>query len=135
VPEYVLDSSALLAYLYDEEGADQTEEIVFSGEAVLIPFAALMEVEYKVLQEMPWRLPESLATLKSWPVQIVESDPEWRSVAASVKATGKVSFADSWMAGLTLLRDAVLVHKDPEFDAIDDMKVVRLPYKQRGFRR
>jgi predicted nucleic acid-binding protein len=130
----VLDSSAILAYLYDEEGANQTEEVVFSGDDVIVPFAALMEVEYKILHEIPWKLEESLATLETWPVRILESDPEWRSAAARVKAGGKISFADSWMAALAILRDAMLVHKDPEFDAVDGLRMVRLPYKKRGAR-
>jgi predicted nucleic acid-binding protein len=66
--------------------------------------------------------------LDAWPVESVESYLSWRRAAARVKAQGKVSFAAAWVAALALLRDAELVHKDPEFDAVTGLKTLRLPY-------
>jgi predicted nucleic acid-binding protein len=137
VAEYVLDTSAILAYLYDEQGADEAELLIFGQDEVLIPFIALMEVEYKLLQELrdSNEVRERMATLANWPLEPVESDPAWRSAAARVKSQGKISVADAWVAALAVLRDAFLVHKDPEFDSVMNLNHKRLPYTPRQPRR
>jgi predicted nucleic acid-binding protein len=127
---YVLDTSAIGAYLYDEIEAQRVEAVIFGGDRVLVPFIALMEIEYKLRRELNDELAvgERMASLTRWPVGFVESDPTWRRIAARVKAQGKISLADSWVAGLALLHDLELVHKDPEFDAVQGLKHVRLQY-------
>jgi predicted nucleic acid-binding protein len=132
VAVYALDTSALIAYLYDEEGADTAEAVIFGGERVLIPFLAVMETEYKLLRSRPDRARRQMAQLLSWPAQIIESSPQWRAEAARIKAGGRLSLADAWAAALALLNDAELVHKDPEFDAVSGLKALRLPYALRG---
>jgi hypothetical protein len=39
--------------------------------------------------------------------------------------------ADAWICGLARLLDAELVHKDPEYDTVPDLKALQLPYKDR----
>jgi predicted nucleic acid-binding protein len=132
VAGYVFDTSAVIAYLYDERGADKVESTLFGGGKVLVPFIALMEVEYKVLRELPVDdAPKQIAVLDSWPIVVAESDARWRHEAARIKAGGKISLADAWVASLALLEDAELVHKDPEFDSISGLKHMRLPYTER----
>jgi len=135
VAGYVLDTSALIAYLYDENGADTAERIIFSGEHVLVPFVAVMEVEYKLLRELPAETSEQMNVLLNWPIEVIESTPVWRGAAAQIKAPGRISFADAWVASLALLNDAELVHKDPEFDAVPSLKSLRLPYDRDSGRR
>jgi len=131
---FVLDTSAVFCLLNDEPGADRVESILQAARAeppqasVLLPFMALMELHYHLLRVHPAETArEILNRVQFWPVVIVESDPVWRTHAAEVKATGNLSVADAWMAGLATLRDALLVHKDPEFDAFQALRVVRLP--------
>ena len=125
---YVLDTSAMIAYLYDEEGADTVEEVMASDEVVLAPFIAIMEVRYKLLRDFGDSIGQPLSILMGWPMQIVESFPEWGQTAAVVKAPGRITLGDAWVAALALLNDARLVHKDPEFDAVGDLKALPLPY-------
>ena len=131
---YVLDTSAIIAYLYDEDGSDQAEAVIFGGGEVAVPFAAVMEVEYKLLRELPDDTEERMTAFLDWPVQVIESDSDWRHEAAVIKSRGRLSYADAWIASLALLRDAGLVHKDPEFDSIAELRAVRLPYRPRGRR-
>ena len=49
--------------------------------------------------------------------------------AASIKATHRLSLADAWIAATALELDATLVHKDPEFEKLLELKEERLPYK------
>ncbi len=58
-----------------------------------------------------------------------ESTPEWRHEAARVKATSRLSLADAWVSSLAILYRGQLIHKDPEFDQVDGLEMLRLPYK------
>jgi predicted nucleic acid-binding protein len=51
-------------------------------------------------------------------------------LAGELKARHRLSVADAWIAALARERDAMLVHKDPEFEQIGAMlKMMTLPYK------
>jgi predicted nucleic acid-binding protein len=128
VAGYVLDTTAVMAVILQEPGAEQVREAIYSPDRVRLPFLVLMEVEYKLLQIKPEIVDEALSLIDNWPVQLVESYFSWRREAAQVKAKGKLSFADAWVASLALLTDAELVHKDPEFDGVDGLNALRLPY-------
>ena len=121
-----------MAVLQEEPGAEQVRDIVYGHGTVLLPFLVLMECEYKLLTHQPQAAEESLLFIEAWPVEVVESDYEWRRRAAEIKSHGRISFADAWVAALALLRDAELVHRDPEFDAVAGLKAVRLPYNRRS---
>jgi ribonuclease VapC len=140
--DFVLDTSAVLTYLLDEPGADRVEEIVeearSTGSAgtghssILLPFIALMEVEYWLIRRSAnTDAARTLLLVENWPVQIEESTPQWRHEAARIKATTPLSLADSWLAALAILRGACLLHKDPEYDQLSSLLVERLPYKAR----
>jgi predicted nucleic acid-binding protein len=127
---YVIDTSAIMSVLFREEGGQRVEELFDQDEQILLPFVSIMEAQYKLLRDRPESANEMMAILATWPAEIIESDPVWREGAAIVKSRGRLSFADAWVASLALMRDAVLVHKDPEFDAVQDLKHLRLPYKE-----
>ena len=66
------------------------------------------------------------------PIRIVESDASLRVLAGRIKATHQLSLADAWIAATAERLGAVLVHKDPEFDALSDrIAMLRLPTKPR----
>lgn len=143
MPGYVLDTSALLAVVQDEPGGLEVLEILAGGVAgevhepaaeepdrppVFLPFIALMELEYKLRRRGgPYEAERQSAVIRAWPVELVESGPCWRHAAAQVKATYSLSLADAWIASLAILRSARLVHRDPELDAIEGLRSLRLP--------
>lgn len=144
MPPYVLDTSALLTLFEEEEGAEQVLEILGSERGsmihetsdtpprppVYLPFMALMEFEYMVMRRHGlYESDRAVRLIRSWPVVLVESNPEWRRGAARVKAEGNLSLGDAWNASLALLLDAELVHKDPELDQVEGLRSLRLPYK------
>lgn len=146
MPPFVLDTSALLTLFGEEEGAEQVVEILgrergdiiheVSDSAprprVYLPFMALMEFEYMVLRRYgPYESERAVRLIRSWPVVLVESQPEWRGGAARLKSAGSLSLGDAWNASLALLLDAELVHKDPEFDQVEGLRSLRLPYKEK----
>lgn len=144
VASYVLDTSAVLAVLMREEGADQVRELLANAQdtsvaerpILLAPFLALMEAEYRLRRLFTEREAERVtALIESWPVEVRESTLDWRRWAARLKASGRLSLADAWIASLAMMEDAELVHKDPEYDGVPGLKALRLPYRRQGRRR
>lgn len=130
--DYVLDTSALIAYIESESGADIIEAIV-RNDSVFVPWAALVELYYVALQESDED--EALfryASVKDAPGITVlwdVGDP-LLFTAARIKAANHLSFADALVAAYAVQQEAALVHKDPEFDALGDLvPVIRLPCK------
>jgi len=134
VAGYVLDTSALMTIVYQEDGAERVWEVIWSQQPVRVPFLAIMEVHYRLLRDRPDLLDDTLLMIGDWPVETVESSRAWREVAATVKARGKLSVVDAWAAALALMEDAELVHKDPEFENVPDLKMLTLTYKPRSAR-
>ena len=46
-----------------------------------------------------------------------------------MKANYRLSLADAWIAASAMLQEACLIHKDPEFNALNIIKQKPLPYK------
>jgi len=129
---YVLDTSAVLTLLLAEPGYETVVEVLDSSserdEPILLPFMTLMEMQYRLLRSLPEREAlQAMHFVEAWPAEVAESDPAWRSTAARIKAKGGLSLADAWIAALALQRDAVLVHKDPEFDKVEGLQALTLP--------
>jgi predicted nucleic acid-binding protein len=145
VAGYVLDTSALLAFVQQEPGGEEVLEILGSrvgGEVhepapgavaseavpVYLPFMTLMECDYQLRRRLGfYESDRLLRMIRAWPVELVESTERWRREAARIKAEHSLSLADAWIAALALLRSARLVHRDPDYDAIRDLDSLRLP--------
>lgn len=132
---YVLDTSALISLRSNEEGADDVEAILkeaYSKKAkVFISFMSFMEMYY-----CSWRAggkPHALRTfleMKMLPIQKVDASDELLFLAGEIKATCSLSLGDCWIAATALLNQATLVHKDPEFEQLQErISLKPLPYK------
>ena len=61
-----------------------------------------------------------------------ESSKELSLIAGRLKAAYRLSFADAWIAATAMFYDAILVHKDPDFEQLEDkLKALKLPYKEK----
>jgi predicted nucleic acid-binding protein len=60
---------------------------------------------------------------------LLHESPALLERAAAIKAQFPVSLADAWIAAAALELDAVLVHKDPEFEQVAGLRQEQLPYK------
>jgi predicted nucleic acid-binding protein len=126
---WLLDTSALLALRDDEPGADEVAGLLVSaqkGKARCYGcFITLMEVLYRIWKdegESAGRLAH--AQCLALPIEWLHETPEMLETAARLKATQRLSLADTWIAAAAELKAATLVHKDPEFS--------RLPLPQRA---
>jgi len=133
---YLLDTSALLTLRDEEPGADRVAEVLGQSQRgtarCLGCFISLMEVLYRVWRdegEAEGRL--AYEQCLALPMQWVHESPELLRRAAAIKATHVLSLADAWIAACALEQDAVLIHKDPEFEAVA-LRQEALPMKGRG---
>jgi ribonuclease VapC len=106
-PSYVLDTSAGLALIEDEPGADTVQRLLEEagrGEAcLLVSFISYMEVVYLALQERDAAEAQTrLQLMTALPAERVESTSELGQRAAEVKARYRLSVADAWIAALSL---------------------------------
>ena len=130
---YLLDTSALMAFIEDEAGADRVEQIISQGCAVL-PWPVLLEMYYLTRREhgqaeadRRYALASKLKAQVLWGM-----DEPILLTAGRLKAEHRVSFADALIAAYALRAGATLVHKDPEYDALADVvDMERLPHKTR----
>lgn len=124
---YVLDTSALFTLRSDEPGADRIEALIVKGRrgraTLFVSFITRMELLYRI-----WRdegepaARDAVRLVDSLGVRWVTCEPEILEVASSLKARGGLSLADSWIGATAMLRNAVLIHKDPEFIEFDEIQ-------------
>ena len=131
---YVLDTSALLTLIEDEPGADLVQDILQRSRegkvVVLVSFMSFMEVYYITLQERDTGEARARVDLMtSLPVLRIESTDSLGQIAGELKAKQRLSVADAWIAALARDRNAVLIHKDPDFEEIKSIQALALPYK------
>jgi predicted nucleic acid-binding protein len=135
---YVLDTSALLAYIENEEGTLEIDALLqqaLDGETVLyISIVSCIELFYISWQEQGQAIAiERLKLLDDLPVSQEPVDNSLTQIIGKIKATRVMSFADCCIAGLAKFKQATLVHKDPEYEQIEgQVKQLKLPYKQKA---
>ena len=128
---YLLDTSALLTFIEDEPGSDRMEEVLKDA-AILLPWPVLMETYYITLQEKDRaEADRRYALIRQLRAEILWAmDEPILLTAARLKAEHHVSLADAVVAAFAIRNNAVLIHKDPEFDALAGLLAMEaLPYK------
>lgn len=132
---YVLDTSAILTYIEDEEGSDYVEGLLIDAEKgiadIYLSFISITEVFYITMREKDENLAyERIKLIQSLAVMIKESDEMINVAAANLKAGNSILLADAYIAALCQIHDGILVHKDPEYEKLSSLlKEHRLPYK------
>ena len=134
---YILDTSALLAYIENEEGADKVETLLMNAlegtDTLFISTVTSIEVFYISLQEQGDVIAEErLGLIEDLPLVQEPLNQQLTRIVGEIKASKTMSFADSCIAGLAKFMDGILVHKDPEFEQIEnEIKQLKLKYKER----
>lgn len=128
---YLLDTSAILTLLEDEDGAQRVETLL-RQEDILLPFVVLLETYYITLQEQSEDIADRrYALLKQLPGNILwQVDEPTLLTAGRLKAAHHLSLADALIAAFAMRHQAILVHKDPEMAALtESVQLETLPYK------
>ncbi len=117
---YVLDASAVIAFLRKEPGAPRVNELIkdaIRGRAkVLMSAVNYGEVYGLILREFGQeRALSTIQGLRPPPIEIVDATPQRACQAADIKAKYKLYYADSFAAALAIERKATLVTSDSDF--------------------
>jgi predicted nucleic acid-binding protein len=138
VPErYVLDTSAIMAFTDQEDGAVEVERLLDSARAnecrIEVCSISLMELYYIALRERGEdEAARLIALIKAWPITWVYPDEKVLLQAGRLKAFHRLSVADALIAAVAKLRQATLVPKDPELEALTgEVSLLPLAFKAR----
>jgi predicted nucleic acid-binding protein len=128
----VLDSFALLAFLFKEKGhqkiVDVFEQAAEDDEAALIAAPNWAEVRYIVQRKVGMeRWSEVRSAVLALPLQVVAADQGLAEAAGALKAAKKMSLADCFATALAQQNQAAVYTGDPEFKAVaKEIRVVWL---------
>jgi predicted nucleic acid-binding protein len=124
-PTYLLDTSAILAYLLKEAEGSRVHAV---AERAAIPFISIAE-----LYAMLWnrfdrsKADEVIATLKEWQRPWLWPTEGVLLLAGKFRALYRLGLADGLIAALAVVHGVTLVTKDPDFRALrPDLKLLEL---------
>ena len=126
----VLDSYAVLAYLFAEPGHEKVvallEKAADSEKNAMIASPNWAEVRYIVERKAgAARWNEIRDRLAGLPLEVVAVDQDLAELAGQIKVKGKMSLADCFAAALAKNSKADLYTGDPEFRAVEaDLRIV-----------
>jgi predicted nucleic acid-binding protein len=120
----VLDSYAVLAYLFAEEGHEKVvallEKAAESSKNALIAAPNWAEIRYQIERKAgAARWKEIREKLLGLPIEVVATDQRLAEIAGEIKAHRKMSLADCFAAALAKDRKAEVYTGDPEFRAVE----------------
>ena len=133
---YVFDTSALVSFIENESGADHIAELLELAIAhqveIFVSVISLVELYYISVRSQNKEIAESRQNLiEQWPIVIEGIDGTYIRSAGHIKARSPMSIADCLIASLAMLKNAILVHKDPESEQIkNSIEQIALPYKR-----
>jgi len=128
----VLDSYAVLAFLFNERGAGKVAELFEkSAESDTIVFIAApnwAEVRYIIERKVGSKQWNTVrAKLLALPMEIIPADQLLAEIAGEIKVSKRLSLADCFAAALAHQKKADLYTGDPEFRAVEkEIKVIWL---------
>jgi predicted nucleic acid-binding protein len=122
-----------MTLIEDEEGADRVEQVL-RLETTILPWPVLLEAYYVSIREAGQaEADRRLAFMKRMKIRFLwDMDEATFLTAARLKAEFQISLADAMIAAFAVRREAVLMHKDPEFDRLEGLlEMEALPYKEK----
>jgi predicted nucleic acid-binding protein len=129
---FVLDTSALMTFIEKEAGAERVRDVLLK-QTIIIPWLSILETVYISQRELGEE--EALtryALLKKLDAEIIwDADEALLLNAARIKSTHSLSLADSVIAAIATQRNAILLHKDPEYEPLQDvLEMEILPFRK-----
>jgi predicted nucleic acid-binding protein len=128
----VLDSYALLAFLFKESGHEKVlelfEKALDADKKLLIASPNWAEVRYMVERKIGNdRWEDVRAKLLGMPIEIIDADQKLAELAGGIKVSHRISLADCFAAALAKQRKAELYTGDTDFRSVEkEIKVIWL---------
>lgn len=132
---HLLDTSAILAHYLDESGADEVESLLAQGpDKVALAAPSWVELDTKLRELVPEKKARQNAFLQytTTLTHLLPVDEEASLAAIRLRnaAPSRLPLVDALIAGVADAAGLILVHRDPHFDTIPGIKVLRLPNKR-----
>ncbi len=126
----ILDSYALLAFLYQEKGHKEVgallEEALETNRPLVISAVNWAEIRYIIERKNgaeAWH--KNRPKILGLPVEVVPVDLPLAELAGEIKVSRKMSLADCFAAALAKQRSGEIYTGDPEFKALEpEWKIV-----------
>jgi uncharacterized protein len=129
VPEKVLDSWALIAWIRDEPSAEVVDHLLNQAERqkllLHVSWIHIGEVYYMLARKAGVSTAELfLAKVPLLPVRLHSPNPVMVVQAARLKASHRISYADGFAIAFAIETGASVVTGDPEIQALQDLVAV-----------
>ena len=131
---FVLDSYALIGYLENESFSDRIQQILTQAKkgALRLYFHAihLGEVYYIILREQGQSVADlAYSRIKALPLKQIDLiDEKLLLTAAGLKARHPISYADSFAAALSILKNCPLLTGGPEFKSLEKQGIISIDW-------
>ena len=128
----VLDSYALLAFLFQEKGFEKVATLLEKGvetdQDILISTVNWAEIRYMIERKAgPGKWGEIRQKFLGLPIEIIPVDQALAETAGEIKASRRLPLADCFAAALASRRNCEIYTGDPEFKALEpEWKIVWL---------
>jgi len=122
----LLDSFAILAWIQDEKGAQQVEDLLYLAqdhkEELFVSIINLGEVFYRCarVRTIPFAR-DILEKLRLLPIRIYPCPNDLVLEASEIKAKYPIAYADAFAAATALRESARIVTGDPDFKLLDQI--------------
>jgi predicted nucleic acid-binding protein len=127
----LLDSFAILAWIQDEKGAQQVEDLLYRAqdhkEELLLNIINLGEVFYRCarVRDIPFAR-NILEKLRLLPIKIYPCANDLVLEASEIKAKHPIAYADAFAAATAVRENARVVTGDPDFKHLD--KIIEIEW-------
>jgi uncharacterized protein len=131
---FVFDSYALIGYLENESFSDRIQDILTQaknrGMPLYIHAIHIGEVYYITLREQGKSLADlAYSRIKALPIKTIDRiDEELLLTAAGLKAKYPISYADSFAAALSMIKNCTLLSGDPEFRSLEKQGIITIEW-------
>ena len=122
---FILDTSALIAFLADESGANQVLKLLPQSR---IPFICLSELYYLIWSKKDKAEADKIyGIVKSWNLPVLYPYERIILNAGRIKAVYKLGISDSYIAAFALEDNSSLITKDKDFQILkEEIKISML---------
>ena len=125
----VVDSSAWLAYLADEPGADRFSGVIEEIDQLVVPVVCILEV-FKVLARQRGVDDALQAAALMQQARVIDLDANLALVAAKAALDHNLPLADSMVYATAMTVDGIVWTQDDDFEDLPDVRY--FPKKKRS---
>ncbi len=132
---HLLDTSAILAHYFRENGGVEVNEILHSSSNIGISVVSLVELKTRFVEACadPREIERAFRLYADEILHNIPVDRSIADIAIQIRAEvrPRIPLVDSLIAATAQINGAILVHRDPHFAAIptDKLRQILLPAK------